>query len=101
MPGERFSARSSALRGRARPADVPFVAGDIADRGPLERAGTPTAAEKRAREARELERQKAWRDQASRALNALKAEEGTGPVNADELERRRARRDAARGRGGP
>ncbi len=68
------------------PADAPFVAGDIADRGPLERAGTPTAAEKRAREARELERQKAWRDQASRALNALKAEEGTGPVNADELE---------------
>jgi stage III sporulation protein SpoIIIAA len=87
MPGERFSSGSSALRGGPAPADAPFVAGDIADRGPLERAGTPTAAEKRAREARELERQKAWRDQASRALNALKAEEGTGPVNADELER--------------
>jgi hypothetical protein len=86
MPGERFSSGSSALRGGPAPADAPFVAGDIADRGPLERAGTPTAAEKRAREARELERQKAWRDQASRALNALKAEEGTGPVNADELE---------------
>ncbi len=39
----------------------------------------------RAREARELERQKAWRDQASKALT-LKAEEGTGPVNVDELE---------------
>ena len=64
----------------------PFVSGDIADRGPLERAGTASSAETRAREARELERQKAWRDQASRALNALKAEEGTGPVNADELE---------------
>jgi hypothetical protein len=87
MPGERFSSGSSALRGGPAPADAPFVVGDIADRGPLERAATPTAAEKRAREARELERQKAWRDQASRALNALKAEEGTGPVNADELER--------------
>jgi hypothetical protein len=87
MPGERFSSGSSALRGGPAPADAPFVAGDIADRGPLERAAAPTAAEKRAREARELERQKAWRDQASRALNALKAEEGTGPVNADELER--------------
>jgi hypothetical protein len=69
-------------------AEVPFVAGDIADRGPLERgagAGS-SAAETRAREARELERQKAWRDQASRALSALKAEDGTGPVNADEFD---------------
>jgi stage III sporulation protein SpoIIIAA len=77
MPGERFSARSG---------DAPFIAGDIADRGPLERGATPTAIETRAREARELERQKAWRDQASRALQSFKAEEGTGPVNADELE---------------
>jgi stage III sporulation protein SpoIIIAA len=77
MPGERFSARSG---------DAPFVAGDIADRGPLERGATPTAIETRAREARELERQKAWRDQASRALQSFKAEEGTGPVNADNLE---------------
>ena len=38
------------------------------------------------REQRELERQKAWRDQATRALTALKADEGTGPVNADDLE---------------
>ncbi|HEV8697207.1 MAG TPA: R3H domain-containing nucleic acid-binding protein [Candidatus Limnocylindrales bacterium] len=77
MPGERFSARTG---------DAPFVAGDIADRGPLERGATPTALETRAREARELERQKAWRDQASRALQSFKAEEGTGPVNADDLE---------------
>jgi stage III sporulation protein SpoIIIAA len=77
MPGERFSARSG---------DAPFVAGDIADRGPLERGATPTAIETRAREARELERQRAWRDQASRALQTFKAEEGTGPVNADDLE---------------
>ncbi len=79
MPGERFA-------GRPPIADVPFVSGDIADRGPLERAGTMSAAETRAREARELERQKAWRDQATRALNAHKAEEGTGPVNADDLD---------------
>jgi stage III sporulation protein SpoIIIAA len=77
MPGERFSARAG---------DAPFVAGDIADRGPLERGATTTALETRAREARELERQKAWRDQASRALQSFKAEEGTGPVNADDLD---------------
>jgi stage III sporulation protein SpoIIIAA len=77
MPGERFSARSG---------DAPFVAGDIADRGPLERGATPTAIETRAREARELERQKAWRDQASRALQSFKAEEGTAPVNAEDLD---------------
>ncbi|HEY4945552.1 MAG TPA: R3H domain-containing nucleic acid-binding protein [Candidatus Limnocylindrales bacterium] len=66
--------------------DVPFVAGEIADRGPLERAGTAVAAaEVRAREARELDRHREWRDQASRALEAFKAEEGTGPVNAADL----------------
>jgi len=90
------SGRESAARGGASEGsvssltpvghDAPFVAGDIADRGPLERAGTMSAAETRAREARELERQKAWRDQAARALNAHKAEEGIGPVNADELD---------------
>ena len=76
----------------ARPAsrfaitDAPFVAGEIADRGPLERAGTAVAAaEVRAREARELDRHREWRDQASRALEAFKAEEGTGPVNAADL----------------
>jgi hypothetical protein len=67
-------------------AEVPFVAGEIADRGPLERGAVLTPAETRAREARELQRQKAWADQASRALNAMKAEDGTGPVNADDLE---------------
>ncbi|HEU5203232.1 MAG TPA: R3H domain-containing nucleic acid-binding protein [Candidatus Limnocylindrales bacterium] len=80
MPGERFA--TPPLTG---PGEEPFVAGDIADRGPLERGAAPTVVETRAREARELERQKAWRDQASRALTALRAEEGTGPVNADEL----------------
>ncbi len=77
MPGERFAARSS---------DIPFVAGDIADRGPLERGVAATTLETRAREARELERQKAWRDQASRAMQSYKADEGMAPVNADELD---------------
>jgi nucleoside-triphosphatase THEP1 len=86
LPGERFAAPPASPRGGPRPAEVPFVAGDIADRGPLERGAALTAVETRAREARELERQKAWRDQASKALSALKAEEGTGPVNVDELE---------------
>ena len=74
MPGERFA---------ARPGDEPFVAGEIADRGPLERGAAATTLDARAREARELERQKAWRDQASRAMQSYKAEEGIGPVNAD------------------
>jgi stage III sporulation protein SpoIIIAA len=86
LPGERFASSPAAGRAGPHPAEIPFVAGEIADRGPLERGAVPTAAETRAREARELERQKAWRDQASRALSAMKAEEGTGPVNADELE---------------
>jgi len=86
LPGERFAAPPASPRGGPQPAEVPFVAGEIADRGPLERGAVTTAIETRAREARELERQKAWRDQASKALSAMKAEEGTGPVNADELE---------------
>jgi stage III sporulation protein SpoIIIAA len=86
LPGERFASPPVASRPGQHPSEVPFVAGEIADRGPLERGAAPSAAETRAREARELERQKAWRDQASRALNAMKAEEGTGPVNAEALE---------------
>jgi stage III sporulation protein SpoIIIAA len=88
MPGERFAAPpgGGGGRGPAGVAAMPFVAGEIADRGPLERGALPTAAETRAREARELQRQKAWSDQASRALSAMKAEEGTGPVNVGDLE---------------
>ena len=77
MPGERFA---------SRPDDDPFIAGDIADRGPLERGAAATTLETRAREARELDRQKAWRDQASRAMQSYKAEEGTAPVNAESLD---------------
>jgi stage III sporulation protein SpoIIIAA len=85
MPGERFASPPGKTRADGSVEDVPFVAGEIADRGPLERGPAP-AVEPRARDARELQRQRAWRDQASRALTALKADEGTGPVNADELE---------------
>jgi hypothetical protein len=92
MPGERFAVPPGGLPEPGRPArasmltaDRPFVSGEIADRGPLER-GVPTPLpEPRAREAREVERQRAWRDQAARALTALKADEGTAPVNADAL----------------
>ncbi|MDP8904226.1 MAG: hypothetical protein M3N29_02720, partial [Chloroflexota bacterium] len=51
----------------------------IADRGPVER-GTPAAVEIRAREARELDRQREWRESAARALHAVRADEGTAPV---------------------
>jgi len=77
MPGERFAVSPGG----------PFVAGEIADRGPLERAeGAAAAAEVRARDARELARQEAWRTEAARALNTLKEDEGTRPVNAAALE---------------
>jgi len=87
IPGERF----------AVPPNAPFVAGEIADRGPLERAEGAAAAalEVRARDARELQRQQAWRDEASRALNALREDEGTRPVNAAELEAAEEERIAA------
>ena len=71
---------------RAAAVEPPFVAGEIADRGPVERgAATETASEARAREVREWERQEQWRGQATRALEAFKAEEGTGPANAADL----------------
>ena len=86
LPGERFATPPAGGRASAAVSEAPFVAGDLADRGPLERGAPLTAAETRAREARELQRQKAWSEQASRALSAMKAEDGTGPVNVDDLE---------------
>ncbi len=68
-----------------RPPDAPFVAGGLADRGPLERADGSKAADVRARDARELQRQQAWRQEATRALTELRADEGTAPVNAADL----------------
>ena len=88
IPGERFAIPPNGV-GAGRPGvvgDRPFIAGEIADRGPLERAAIVAPPEPRAREVRELERQRAWRDQATRALNAFRADEGTGPVNAEGLE---------------
>ncbi|HVA85645.1 MAG TPA: R3H domain-containing nucleic acid-binding protein [Candidatus Saccharimonadales bacterium] len=84
MPGERFA---GGLPGRAPHIDeIPFVAGELADRGPLERGAAPAIPEPRARDAREVQRQRAWRDQAARAIGALRAEEGTAPVNVDPVE---------------
>ncbi|MGZ6345353.1 MAG: R3H domain-containing nucleic acid-binding protein, partial [Candidatus Limnocylindrales bacterium] len=57
--------------------------GDLADRGPLERGSVPLP-EPRARDARELDRQRQWRDSAERALETLRAEEGLGPVPLEE-----------------
>jgi hypothetical protein len=42
--------------------------------------------EPRAREARELSRQREWRESAVKAIGALKAEEGMAPVNAPPLD---------------
>ena len=86
LPGERFASPPGPLPGEAG-SERPFVAGEIADRGPIERgAGTAVVPEPRARDARELDRQKAWREQAARALSALKADEGRAPVNLEDLE---------------
>ena len=95
-------------RARRRPTD-PFVAGDIADRGPLERGSVPPAPEPRARDAREMERQREWRAAATRAIEAIHAEEGTGPANVADMaaepgprrphHRRPRRRDGRRRRG--
>ena len=83
IPGERLSGPLAAPRS----AEAPFVSGDIADRGPVERGEVQEAPpETRAREAREFDRQRAWREQATKALNAMREDEGTRPVNAEELE---------------
>ncbi len=50
-----------------------FRAGAIADRGPMERGSA--AAESRARDARELERQAEWRASANRAMTELMADQ--------------------------
>src|SRR5262249_32488691 len=66
------------------PPDAPFVAGEIADRGPLERGSVP-APEPRARDVRELSRHPARRGSARVAIETMRADEGTGPVNAEAL----------------
>jgi stage III sporulation protein SpoIIIAA len=88
MPGERFAVAPGGA----------FLAGEIADRGPVERAengiGPAPVVDVRARDARELSRQKAWREEAARALNALHEDEGTRPVNAADLEKAEEQRIA-------
>jgi stage III sporulation protein SpoIIIAA len=51
---------------------APFLVGEVADRGPVER-GTPEP-EPRARDVREFERQREWRASAARAINEIRAE---------------------------
>jgi stage III sporulation protein SpoIIIAA len=80
MPGERFAmppgvaGRGSDAGWAAGDTSVPFRAGDVADRGPIERGPAPVP-EPRARELRELERQRSWAQQATRALNDYRADE--------------------------
>jgi len=83
-PGRTSSAPAAPAGAGGARVEVPFVAGDIADRGPVER-GTAPVPEPRARDARELSRQRQWRESASKAIDTLKADEGTGPVNVADL----------------
>ncbi len=53
-----------------------FRSGEIADRGPLERGSVSPTPDQRARDAREVERHRAWRESAARALEAAVQEEG-------------------------
>ena len=104
-PGRRRGGRRrGAGPSRERRAEAPFVAGDIADRGPLERGTTPVP-ETRARDARELSRQREWRESATKAIDALKAEEGTGrstpPSSTADDEALAGRRRSGRGRRSP
>jgi len=69
----------------SRLADTPFVTGEIADRGPLERGSAP-APEPRARDTRELERQKEWRESAKRAIETLHADAGPAPDDVEDEE---------------
>jgi R3H domain-containing protein len=86
--GSRGSRRSDRTAGRPGanaptfPGEAPFRTGDIADRGPLER-DTEVPPEPRARDARELDRQREWREAAARAIQTLRAAEGTAPIPAD------------------
>ena len=94
MPGERIARIGDgpdrgpwpAPLGSGPGPDRPFVAGEIADRGPLERGTVPVPApEPPARVARELDRQREWRTAAARAIDTMRAEEGTGPANLPDI----------------
>jgi stage III sporulation protein SpoIIIAA len=104
MPGERIARLGDGADqgpwappyGAPPASDRPFIAGEIADRGPLERGTVPVPVpEPRARDARELDRQRDWRAAAARAIETLRAEEGTGPANLLDIEAPDAATDAA------
>jgi stage III sporulation protein SpoIIIAA len=80
---DRTGGGRTAPPGAAFAPEKPFRTGEIADRGPLERNSEPTP-EPRARDARELDRQREWRESAARAIQTFRAEEGTAPVPEDE-----------------
>jgi stage III sporulation protein SpoIIIAA len=68
-PGRAFEAdRDAYFASLGDPAGA-FRSGEIADRGPLERTSR-AAADQRARDAREIERHRTWRESAARALEA-------------------------------
>ena len=74
-PGQTLVAgRGSAMRWDAGDPGGPFGVDEVADRGPIEREAAPVP-EPRARELRELERQRSWAQGATRALNAYRADE--------------------------
>ncbi len=84
LPGERFAMPPFApgkAGGPDRASELgwpgdeggAFRADEIADRGPVERGAAPVL-EPRARELRELERQRSWAQSATRALNDYRAE---------------------------
>ena len=62
----------------------PFQSGGLADRGPLER-GT-TLPEPRARDMRELDRQRSWRESAARAMTELRSPDNLARVPAHDSE---------------
>jgi hypothetical protein len=79
-PGYRPGASGGWRRGSGggSAGSPPFLAGEVADRGPVER-GTPEP-EPRARDMREFERQREWRASAARAINELRADEALSPA---------------------
>ena len=78
-PGYRPGASGGWRRGAGggSAGNAPFLVGEVADRGPVER-GTPEP-EPRAREIREFERQREWRASAARAVGQLTAESDEEP----------------------
>jgi stage III sporulation protein SpoIIIAA len=97
LPGERFATKPRAGGGAAV---GPFSVDELADRGPIERGATPVP-EPRARELRELERQKSWVQSATRALNDYRADEIDEEDEADEANARLSARPGAGPGGSP